>query len=210
MTNQSSFERAYDTLRADPSWQTALHAPITNVGDVWDRFLVWLSHVDFSGLATYLLIRIILFATIAWLGHKIHKRWCFSTGDWRRRTFWPRLYKCPPPTRAEVPEEPTDPGSLAAEADRLARSGYFLEAISVLFKASIAAADHWTARPIEVAATVREIAEKNMPSAARDALCVVGRALERGRFAGASIEAAIYHECRQACEGLIDGRSWRE
>ena len=209
MTNQSSFDRAYAAVCADPVWQTGFHDPVTALDDVWNRFLDWVAGIDFGALVGYSLRRLLLIAVVALLVRGLCGRWP-SLPRWKKRLRPTALNVVAEEAREQVPARSCDPATLVAEADRLASAGRFLDAVSSLFKAGIAAANIRHGQFIGLAATVREIGDRHLPRGLQTAVRTIGQSIERGRFAGGVIDAITYRHCRKASERLTDPGSWDE
>ena len=101
--------------------------------------------------------------------------------------------------------------ALLSDADRLAAEGRFAEAVHLLLFRSIEDIEAKRPHAVKPALTSRDIfALSALPDAARRALGRLVAAVEWSYFAGRTVDASIFSECRRAYEEFALPDSWTE
>lgn len=104
---------------------------------------------------------------------------------------------------------PTLARAFLEEADRLAGEGRFAEAVHVLLFKTIEDIERRRPHHVRKAMTSREIAGLAiLPAPARAAFAEIAEAVERSEFAGRTIGAEVFAECRSAYRGFAAPEGW--
>lgn len=197
------FADAHAKLRADDSIQ--FDFPAVDIPEV-PRWLLWLGRVLSEGgpvfttifwavlAAIGLLILYLLFRWIERGGLSFLKRKRGETGDveeaWR-------------------PEE-APARALLAEADSLAASGRFSEAVHLLLFRSIEEIDRKRPKFVRPALTSRDIAAApELPTIPRNAFARIAMAVERSLFGGRALDEGDWRGCRTAYEEFAFAPEWK-
>ena len=99
--------------------------------------------------------------------------------------------------------------SLLEDADRLAQEGDYAAAVHIILFRSIEDIQQRRPHSVRESFTSREIAGLDiLPSLARREFSNIAAAVERSRFAGRSIDAALFAQCRASYVAFADAESW--
>lgn len=100
--------------------------------------------------------------------------------------------------------------ALLADADALADSGRFAEAVHLLLTRSIQDIDGHIPNTVRPALTMRDIgALKRLPEGARPTFARIARVTEASLFGGRSVDRPTFAECRAAYEAFAFPETWR-
>ena len=99
--------------------------------------------------------------------------------------------------------------SLLEDADRLAREGDYAAAVHVILFRSIEDIQQRRPHSVRESFTSREIAGLDiLPTLARREFSNIAATVERSRFAGKNIDAALFAQCRASYVSFADAEGW--
>lgn len=180
------FDRAALTPPAPPGWPGWIGDLLRAVAPIMQWFF-WIGLAVLAGLILYAIVREIL----------------------RLRAPAPKPQKGSAAVAAEWRPDPGAARDLLAEADGLAGSGRYAEAVHLLLLRSVADIERRQPRNLRASMTTREIAQAaTLPEAGRPAFALIGRVVEASLFGGAPVSAGSFAECRQAYEAFALPEAW--
>lgn len=202
LANQSeeAFAAAHRELLADRAIQFQLQEYQPPVTPEWLRSFGEFLRAIFPVLE--ILFWVLLAALVLWILYAIGRRVFGADWPWRGRAAGePVLDLQPEQGRART---------LLAEADTLAGEGRFAEAVHLLLFRSIDDIDERRPAVVRPALTSRDIAAlEEIPAAPRSAFQRLVMAVERNLFAGRSLGADDWRDCRDAYQEFAFAESWR-
>lgn len=194
--------QAYADVRADESLQ------FDRTGYVAPEIPAWLSWIGDALRALAPLLEVLF-----WIGLALAV--CALAFVIIREILKLRL----PPAKAKPPAAVPDPvwqpdetmaRNLLSEVDGLAAEGRFAEAAHLLLLRSVEDIELRRPRALKVSLTSREIAGfAGLPDSARPAFTRIAQVVERSLFAGRTLDADDFAECRRAYEAFALPGSWR-
>jgi hypothetical protein len=128
------------------------------------------------------------------------------------RSRWPDVFKRRARPRADpAPWRPdaTAARALLEEADRLAASGAYAEAVRLILHRSIEEIEGRRPRLVRPALTSREIGGlPELPDHARATFVAIAEVVERSLFGGREVDAAGFALCRKTYEAFALPQAW--
>ncbi|HEX3917718.1 MAG TPA: hypothetical protein VHW60_10300 [Caulobacteraceae bacterium] len=129
------------------------------------------------------------------------------------RTRWPNLFKRKPaparPKPADWRPEAAAARALLEEADKLAASGSYAEAVRLILHRSIEDIEGRRPRLVRPAYTSREIGRlDDLPATARTTFMHIAEVVERSFFGGRDVDATGFAECRRTYEAFAFPGAW--
>jgi len=207
-SNTASFDLAWKDVRADTNVQfTPTPAPEPPVWPQWWLdFLAWLGQalqpVIEALAAAWPILRIILLLALA--AGVLTLVWVILAPyveQWRGRK---------PVTEEIWQPAQEDARELLAEAEALAATGQFDQAVRLLLHRSISDIEKHRPDLLRPSSTSREIGRfDSLPEAPRAMFAVISGQVERGLFAALPIDETGWRESRDAYAGFALRESWR-
>jgi hypothetical protein len=197
------FADAHGKLRADSSIQFEFPAFELPEMPAWLR---WLGRVLSEGGPVFTGIFWVVLASIALLILYLLFRWIERGGlSFLKR----RRGEAEQVQEAWRPEE-APARALLAEADSLAASGRFSEAVHLLLFRSIEEIDRKRPKFVRPALTSRDIAAApELPAVPRNAFGRIAMAVERSLFGGRTLDEGDWRGCRAAYEEFAFASEWK-
>ncbi len=204
----ASFDGAWADVRADANIQfTPSPAPKPpEVPQWWQDFLDWLGALLTPLLeavaAAWPILRILLLALLA--AGVLTLLWVVLApyvDQWRGRKAPPDEIWQPQPAAAR---------ELLAQAEALAATGQFVQAVRLLLHRSIADIEKRRPDLLRPSSTSREIEHfDSLPETARTMFAVIAGQVERGLFAALPIDESGWRVSRDAYAGFALSETWR-
>lgn len=197
----AEFDRRYEEMRAAGDIQTGMEPYVSPQPPAWLKWLIqFLSeHGDIVayvalGLGALLLLFILVPALRAML--------------WRLPLF--RRKKPGAEDEAGLSPDEAAARALLAEADSLAESGRFAEAVHTLLMKCLEELERLRPGLLRPAMTSREISRApSLPASPRSALSAIVAIVERAIFASRPIARADWDACREAYGRFVLTAGWR-
>lgn len=209
-------EVQFDLLPMDPppqppAWLKALGRSVEQMMAPVGRFLRWISsfmpEAPYARIFLWTVIVVLLLLALRVAYDRVRH------GEWRL----PRLRRSRSAAEADVAEAIEDwtPGAEPArqwlnEADRLAASGRYAEAVHHLLLRSVEDIGQRRPRLLRPALTSRDLARAEaIPPAPRRLFADLAALVERSLFGGAPVGAEEWGRCREAYADFARARSWQ-
>jgi hypothetical protein len=206
--SQDALRAAHDALLRDPSLQfsfdKAPRPPVTHLPPWLEAILKAIAQglSAIAPLLGWLFIGGLVVALLAVL---------FFIGRELVQARWPDVFRR---KRAPPKPEPWRPQAASAralleEADRLAATGRYSEAVRLILHRSIEEIDGRRPRLLKPAYTAREIGRlADIPDNARDVFVGIAGVVEKSFFGGQALDAHGFAACRKAYERFAFPGAW--